>query len=161
MIYLDPAKLRFARIADVKGPALLVPHNRPDDMLLVGSGEDPLVCFLDGRWQGEGIRQRLAENWEGMAIEGVELVVDPQSLFSPDARGKVPLAAVRRGSAVGILVQAKTGHFAQVVTCDVHQGLPESSDDTRLAFGRWRIQFRDGDEVTELFSFALPHSGDS
>lgn len=161
MAYLDPAKVRFARIADVKGPALLVPHERPNDVLLVGSGEDPLVCFLAGQWKGEGFPQRVAENWEGMTIEGVELVIDPLSLFSPDMKEKVPLAAVRRGSAVGIFVRAKAGHFAQIVTCELHNDLPGASDDTRLAFGRWRIQVRDGDEATELFSFDAAQSASS
>lgn len=153
MTYINPGKVRFARIADVQGPALLIPHERPSDVLLVGSGDEPLVCFLAGQWKGEGFQQRLAENWEGMAIEGVEIVIDPQSLFSPDARDKVPLSAVRRGSSIGIFVRTKSGHFAQTVTCEIHKDLPGGSDDTRLAFAKWKIFLRDGDEAIELFSF--------
>lgn len=155
MTYLPPSRVRFARLSDIKGPALLIPHDRPDDVLFVGSGEDPLVCFLGGRWKGEGFRQRLAENWEGVGIEDLQLMVDIGSAVFPNADGKRPLSAVRGKSSMGLFIRHKEDHFTQTIICDVATGLPPGSDDTRIGFTRWKLVVSEGDDEIEIFALDL------
>jgi hypothetical protein len=155
MPYLKPSRVRFVRISDIKGPALLIPHARPEDVLLIGSGDDPMVCFLAGRWKGESFRQRLAENWEGMAVEDLQLRVDINSAMAPNERGKHPLTAVRSRTGAGLFVRHKEDHFTQTIVCEVATDLGPGSDDTRIGFTRWKLVVVEGDDEIEIFAYDL------
>lgn len=159
--YLDPQKTRFAKITEIKGPALLIPHERPEDLLFVGGGEDPFACLLTGEWKGEGFRTRTVEDWEGLAIEDVKLEVDLSSVVSPDRGEKRLLTAVRRGTTVGLFIKHKERGFPQTITCDVSSDLPAGSSDTRVGFTRWRLIVEEGDEKIEIYACDLDATGPS
>lgn len=153
MPFLHPSAIRFARLRDIKGPALLIPHEKPGEMLLVGVGHNPLALFLSGRRAAQGFRLLGTESLGGLAFENVELEIDHTSFISRDTGRKPPMSAFRRGTSVGLFVSVEERSLRQTMTCEVATDLSAGSDDTPLLFDRWRLLARQGDDAVELFSF--------
>ena len=149
-MFVDPRHARYSELRDVVGPALFIPLDRPEDRMIVGCGRDPYAVFLGGKWRGECFTLRRAENWEGMAISGVDVEVDWSTAFRPDTDGKKSLTVIRRGDSLGVMADLKErdGYPQRItVTLDDDERVAEG---TRLGFHRWRIVLGRGTEKRTL-----------
>jgi len=118
--------------------------------MIVGCGPDPYAVFLGGKWRGECIALRRAENWEGMAIVGVGVEVDWSTAFRPDSNGKKSLTVIGRGDSLGVMADLKERHgYPQRITVTLDDE-ERSAEGTRLGFHRWRIVIGQGTEKITL-----------
>lgn len=149
-MFVDPRQARYAELQEVVGPALFIPLDRPEDRMIVGCGPDPYAVFLGGKWRGECIALRRAENWEGMAIVGVGVEVDWSTAFRPDSNGKKSLTVIGRGDSLGVMADLKERHgYPQRITVTLDDE-ERSAEGTRLGFHRWRIVIGQGTEKITL-----------
>src|SRR6185437_4438587 len=103
---------RPALLNEVKGPAILLPIDRYDEPFVVfGNGEDALVCFLGDNHKFHAFLQAKAQNYKGLAIEGVEFEVDLDSAYSLDASYMAAGSTIRSGTTLDLVVYGEEGSY--------------------------------------------------
>lgn len=153
MTFIDPQLASYQTISNVKGPAFFLPLNHVGYPMLVAGGANPSAIFLEGKWKGECFSLMTAEDWQGMAIAGVSIEVDPSSAYAPDDGEKEPLTVIRRGDRLGVMAISKSGHsFTQRVVIQLDG--EASGLGVRLGFRRWRIGLRREGEFVTLWETA-------
>lgn len=149
--FLDPKLVRYSELNKVNGPALFISLADRTDQMFVSGGENPTVVFIGGRYAGESFRKLNAENWQGLAIEGVRAEVDVESAYSPDSESKELLTFARRDNLAGPFARQKVDQgFHQTFAADF-EGVSESSSSGWLGFRQWRIVIGEGPEKTILW----------
>ncbi|MCW4463236.1 hypothetical protein OK349_16100 [Sphingomonas sp. BT-65] len=147
---IDPRRARRCDITRAKGPAYFVPFDRREDHIFVSGGERPYAVLLGGQWAGEGFALDRAENWHGVAVEGIDVRADFVSAFSPSMDGKRRLAIVVARGRLGIFASIKEENFGQTIIVGLDGDFGHSDTEERLAFSEWKIVLRQGDDDITL-----------
>ena len=148
MKWIPPRFLRPAKLSTVSPVGILLPLDRYDGHFIVaGSGSDVFACFLGEEHRFEGFLAASAEDWKGLAVEGLEIQVDLDSATSLDGSYPRPGSVVRRGSELQLVVTVRNNGFRDTRRVLLADGLPAASDDEQVAFGRWKAIVREGEDA--------------
>lgn len=143
-------------LAEALPGTLVLPRTPYESTFLVGVRGGPVAMFLDGDHQFSSFPSAEAENWKGLLIPGVELLVDHSSLFSPDDE-RAPLGSVVRGGSY-LAVTAKSGDrygFHDAVRINLQDDLSESPSALKAGFLHWQLVLGCGLERRVLFEIDL------
>jgi hypothetical protein len=80
-------------LAEAVPGTLVLPRTKYESTFLVGDRGGPIAMFLDGDHQFASFPCKDSENWKGLLIPNVELIVDPESLFDPES-DRTPLGCI-------------------------------------------------------------------
>lgn len=149
MTYLPLSATRRADLSDVEPIGLLKADGGRGERFLVAGAH---VIFLDGDYRGQGFEQRAAQNWAGLAIEGLELEVDHESVGFGNRTESPLLSIVRRGGAAFVMAMIKNGGFGQRIGIELGVGLPMDGDG-EVHFTRWRLILPHPGKKIEVFTF--------
>ena len=120
---------------------MVLPRTRYESTFLVGERADqPMAMFLDGDHVYGSFPSADAESWNGLLIPGVELMVDPASLFDPD-EGRAPFGSIVRGGNY-LAVVAKSSQrygFQEAIRISLHHDLPAMASALKVGFLHWQL----------------------
>jgi hypothetical protein len=154
MNYVPAELMRPAKLKDVVGPAIVLPEPGREDAFLVTGGERPYVCFIGGRYAGDGFLQEKASRWSGLAIEPVRFEVDPSSAFKPALIEQPLVALIRAGTEILIFFGSTDTHgFKDAMKVPVFGQLSVASADAEVGFRRWRAVVGEGANSIAVFTF--------
>ena len=145
-----PAKfVRPCKLDGVKGPAILLPtskHGEP--FIVVGTGDAARVCFLGENYRFQAFPQAEGGNWNGIAVEGIEIELELDSAGSD--LGTMPGAMIRTGTELQLAVSIRSHGFPESRRVTVQSDLPAGGNGCDVVFTRWRAVIKDGDKVIEI-----------
>lgn len=143
-------------LAEAAPGTLVLPRTKNEKTFLVGDRGGPIAMFLDGDHQFASFPTQDLENWKGLHVPGVELIVDHLSLFSPDD-DRVPLGSVVRGGTY-LAITAKSGDrygFQDAIRINLRDDLPKSPSQLKAGFLHWQLVLGSGQERRVLFEMDL------
>ncbi|MGN6374859.1 MAG: hypothetical protein ACTHMG_04820 [Sphingomonas sp.] len=149
MTYLPLSATRRAELSDVKSIGLLKADGGRRERFLVAGAH---VIFLDGDYRGQAFEQRAAQNWAGLAIEGLELEVDHDSVGFGNRTEAPLLSVVRRNAKAFVVGKLTNGGFGQRLGIDLGIDFP-ADDEGEVHFTRWRLILPDPVKKIEVFTF--------
>lgn len=143
-------------LAEAVPGTLVLPRTRYESAFLVGERGGVVAIFLDGDCPFSSFPSAKAENWKGLLIPGVELIVDHDSLFDPDNE-RAPPGSVVRGANY-LAVTAKSGdRYAShdTIRINLQDDLSESPSALKAGFLHWQLVLGSGLERRVLFEIDL------
>lgn len=153
---LAAGEFAVGTLAEAVPGTLVLPRTRYESTFLVGERGGPAAMFLDGDHQFSSFPSAQAENWRGLLIPGVKLIVDHDSLFDPDDE-RAPLGCAVRGGSY-LAVTAKSGDrygFRDAIRINLQDDLPESPSALKAGFLHWQLVLGSGLERRVLFEIDL------
>lgn len=147
-------------LADAVPGTLVLPRSKYESTFLIGERDGPIAMFLDGGHQFASFPSKDANNWKGVLIPGIELLVDQTSLFNPDEE-RVPLGlAVRGGTYLAITAKSADQYgFREPIRISLRDDLPKSSSEVKAGFLHWQLVLGSGQERRVLFEMDLRDNG--
>lgn len=153
---LAAGEFAVGTLAEAAPGTLVLPRTKYESTFLVGDRGGPYAMFLDGDHQFASFPCKDADNWKGLIIPNVELIVDPASLFNPDDE-RVPLGSVVRGGTY-FAITAKSGDrygFQDAIRINLRDDLPKSPSNLKAGFLHWQLVLGSGQERRVLFEMDL------
>lgn len=158
---LDAHEFTVGTLAEAAPGTLVLPRTQYEATFLVGQrGDQAMAMFLDGDHIFGSFPSGESENWRGLLIPGVELLVDPASLFDPD-EGRVPLGSIVRGGTYLAMV-AKSGDrfgFRDSIRINLLDDLPASPSELKAGFLHWQLVLGTDAQRRMLFEMDLRTKG--
>lgn len=141
--------VRPTTLAGITTPAAVIPvEDYGEPFVVVGKGADATACFIGENHTFETMPAVDNQNWKGLAIEGLQVEVDMNSAYSLEAKHPMIGSIVRSGTKLLLVAKARDGHgFQEVRRFPVQDDLPEGADGVSIAFRRWRLVLRDGEQI--------------
>lgn len=145
-----PARfVRPCKLDSVKAPAVLLPTSKYGEaFIVVGAGDTAHVCFLGQKHRFQAFPQAAAENWNGLAVESIEIELELGSASSDI--GAVPGAMIRTGKELQLAVSVRSHGFPDGHRVTVQSDLPAGGNGCDVVFTQWRAVVREGDTVIEI-----------
>lgn len=153
---LSADEFAVGTLAEAAPGTLVLPRTKYEATFLVGDRSGPIAMFLDGNHQFASFPCKDAENWKGLLVPNVELIVDQTSLFDPD-NDRAPLGSVVRGGGY-LAITAKFGDrygFHDAIRINLRDDLPNSPSGLKAGFLRWQLVLGSGQERRVLFEMDL------
>ena len=153
---LTAGEFAVGTLAEVEPGTLMLPRTKYESAFLVGDRGGPIAMFLDGDHQFASFPSKEAENWKGLLIPGVELIVDHASLFDPDDE-RAPLGSIVRGGTY-LAITAKSGDrhgFQDAIRINLRDDLPKSPSNLKAGFLHWKLVLGSGEDRRVLFKLDL------
>ncbi len=157
---LTAGEFAVGTLAEAAPGTLVLPRTKYESTFLVGERGGPFAMFLDGNYLFSSFPTKDVDNWKGLLIPGVELVVDHASLFDPDDK-RAPLGSVVRGGTY-LAVTAKSGDrygFQDAIRINLRDDLPKSPSNLKAGFLHWQLVLGIGQERRVLFEMDLREKG--
>lgn len=146
--------MRPVRLNEVIGPAIVLPEPGHEDAFLVTGGEHSHVCFIDGKYAGDGFLKEKAGRWTGLAIEQVRFEVETSSAFKPALIDQPLGALIRADTELFIIVGTKDVHgFEEATRVPILGQLPASSANCEVGYRQWRAVVGEGATSITVFTF--------
>lgn len=153
MDYFPAELMRPVKLSEVIGPAIVLPEPGRDDAFLVTGGDQPYVCFIQGRYVGDGFRKEQASRWSGTAIEGVSFEVDSTSAFKPAFIDQPLGSLVRTGTELLVILGEKQNGLSEAIRATLLRDLPASSANSEIGFTKWRAILGNGPSRICVFKY--------
>lgn len=153
---LAAGEFAVGTLAEAAPGTLVLPRTKYESIFLVGDRGGPVAMFLDGDYCFSSFPTNDAENWKGLLIPGVELIVDHASLFDPDNE-RAPLGSVVRGGTY-LAITAKSGDrygFQDAIRINLRDDLPKSPSNLKAGFLHWQLVLGSRQERQVLFELDL------
>jgi hypothetical protein len=156
MTYLSPDQMRPALLSEVRSPGILLQTSKYSaPFLVIGDEDDADVICLDGDHKFQSFKRSGAQGWAGLAIEGIEFEIDPETAIDLVGFRKIPGLIIRKGSLLSITAMSDNA-FRQTIAIPVLSSLPEGSLNQEVAFTRWRVLVTVGKERRIVREFSMP-----
>lgn len=157
---LTAREFTVGTLAEALPGTLVLPRTKYESTFLVGERGGPIAMFLDGDYRFSSFPTKDVNNWKGVLIPGVELIVDHASLFDPDDE-RAPLGSVVRGGTY-LAITAKSGDrygFQDAIRINLRDDLPKSPSEVKAGFLHWQLVLGSGQERRVLFEMDLRDKG--
>lgn len=154
---LNAREFAVGTLAEATPGTLMLPRTPYELTLLVGQcGDQTTAMFLDGKFRFSNLPSAGNSHWKGLIIPGVELIVDPASLFDPDERAEPLGSVVRSGSYLAVVAKSNDQYgFHNSIRINLHGSLPASPSELKAGFLRWQLALGSGAERRVLFEMDL------
>lgn len=153
---LSAREFAVGTLAETAPGTLVLPRTKYESTFLVGDRGGPIAMFLDGDHQFASFPCKGNDNWKGLLIPNVELIVDPDSLFDP-ASDHTPLGCVVRGGTY-LAVTARSGDrhgFPNAIRINLRDDLPKLPSNLKAGFLNWQLVLGSGQDRQVLFEMDL------
>lgn len=153
---LTAGEFAVGTLAEAAPGTLVLPRTKYESTFLVGDRGGPIAMFLDGDYLFSSFPTKDVDNWKGLLIPGVELIVDHASLFDPDDERALLGSVVRGGTYLAIT--AKSGDrygFQDAIRISLCDDLPKSPSNLKAGFLHWQLVLGSGQERRVLFDMDL------
>lgn len=147
--------LRPVHLMDIQTPAIVLPVGKyGEPFFVVGKGEEAVAAFIGEAHTFETMPALDNTHWRGLAIEGLEIEVDPTSAYSLEESVRIIGSVVREGSGLALIARAQGPHgFKETFSFPIHDDLQQGAKEMRVGFARWKAVLRDGDRIVYEHSF--------
>lgn len=154
---LPAERVRPCNLPDVKSPAIVFPTDEyGEPLLVVGRGEESIVCFLGSRHVYGGFPQADAANFKGLAVEGIEFEVELASMYALEGAISVPGSLVRVESSLQLVYRAERGSYPRLRRAFVMDDLIAASEGQQVGFPAWRCVIGVGQQRVEIWRNNAP-----
>lgn len=162
MEFAPLGSFRYTKGSSAIGPAIILPARGRDNTMLVTGGEEPMFCFLDGPYAGDGFPAASAGNFSGLAFENVEFHVDWSSKFEYNLV-EIPLGSlIVHDGGVDLVVAIKNNYRMDDAQRFPLTGSTSSSDRSKdIGFSKWKALQRQDGKLVEIFLFQSTRTADA
>lgn len=153
---LAAGEFAIGTLAEAAPGTLVLPRTKYESTFLVGERGGPVAMFLDGDHCFSSFPTKDAENWKGLLISGVELIVDHTSLFDPENE-RAPFGSIVRGGTY-LAITAMSGDrygFQDAIRINLRDDLPRSLSNLKAGFLHWQLVRGSRQERQVLFEMDL------
>ncbi len=152
--------LKVAALPSVTGPAFFRSAKEDDGIFLVTGGADPQAVFIAGSHFGKSFRAKMGSSRTGAFIDGIDILVDLSSAFSPEKTGYLEGAYALVGN-LGSVIGGTRGSFGFEDTFGWNLETGEGVEHlgSAIAYSRWRICKSDGETRVTLAEVVADSNG--
>lgn len=145
--------LRPATLSETRGPAMFFPFGRNGEVFAVTGAAPSMAVFLDGTYAHEAFPCDAAGNWNGIAIEGVEIEVDLNSIYDINIHGLILGSVIRAADAISIVARVRSADsFKETRALPIIDSLPLATERLQAGFKYWQAVIRNSGERHVIYA---------
>lgn len=154
--FLKPSEIVIGPVSQANPLTFVLPRRSYEQRALIFDHDDKRFAFLlDGTGD---LLHHICEcngqnDWNGVLVPGVDIEVDPDSLYDGDRSYPPRGALIRHDSVIGVQTNYIGGRFAHLGgVMTLMTGLSTCASQERACFTRWRIVLGEGENRRILHS---------
>ena len=156
MLSLEPNEFYVGSLAMAEPGSLMLPRKSYEEAFFIGQSEGAkFAVFLGHKHRFHSFSCVGADNWKGIVVPNVKIILDQETLVDPLEHGRIAGMLIRKQDNACVLAHPnqRFSHFFEHI--QVADGLPIGSPDLQAGFLHWQIAIGSGDNQRVLLMWIL------